>query len=55
MEKDFVIFKQRLAGILMYHGCKIKKITPSKKDPSKFVYFFNDNETVRNLVKQYST
>lgn len=54
MEKDYTIFSQRLAGILMYNGCKLKKIKPSKKDASKFVYFFNDNETVRNLVDQYS-
>ncbi|WP_026561109.1 DUF5659 domain-containing protein [Bacillus sp. J37] len=53
-EKDFVVFKQALAGFLMMNSCRLKKITPSKKDPSKFVYFFNDNETVRSLVDQYS-
>lgn len=53
-EKDFVVFKMALAGWLMQNGCRLKKITPSKKDATKFVYFFNDNENVRSLVEEYS-
>jgi Domain of unknown function (DUF5659) len=53
-EKDFVVFSQRMAGYLMMNSCRLKKITRSKKDESKFVYFFSDNETVRSLVDQYS-
>jgi hypothetical protein len=52
-EKDFVVFSQRLAGYLMLNSCKLKKISKSKQDDTKFVYFFNDTETVRNLVEQY--
>jgi hypothetical protein len=52
-DKDYVIFSQRLAGYLMLNGCKLKKITASKKDKSKFVYFFYDNNTVRSFVEQY--
>lgn len=55
MEKDYVIFSQRLAGFLMFNGCMLKKITKSKKNETKFVYFFNDNESVRNLVNQYQS
>ncbi|MED4228119.1 DUF5659 domain-containing protein [Neobacillus cucumis] len=54
MEKDYVVFKQALAGFLMMNSCRLKKITASKKDQSKYVYFFKDTETVRSLVKQYT-
>lgn len=54
MEKDYVVFKQALAGFLMMNSCRLKKITPSKKDQRKYVYFFKDTEVVRSLVKQYT-
>jgi hypothetical protein len=53
-EKDYVIFSQRVAGILMQNGCRLKKIKPSNKDVTKFVYFFQNSETVRSIVEQYS-
>lgn len=51
--KDYVVFSQRLAGYIMFKGCKLKKCSTSKKDETKLVYFFYDNQTVRDLVEQY--
>jgi hypothetical protein len=53
MEKDMVIFSQKLAGWLMFNSCKLKKMTKSKKDQSKFVYFFDNIEVVKDIVTQY--
>ena len=54
MEKDYVVFSQRIAGFLMLNGCKLKKVSKSKKDESMLVYFFSNNETVRGLVNSYN-
>jgi hypothetical protein len=52
-EKNFVVFSQRLAATLMLGGCKLHKVSPSKEDNSKNVFFFDDNEKVRELVREY--
>jgi hypothetical protein len=52
-EKNMVIFSQYLAGQLMVAGCRLKKIKPDKKDCTKFVYFFENTELVRNYVSRY--
>lgn len=52
--KDRVVFSQKLAGYLMMNGCKLKNISLSKKDNTKFVYFFKDSEQVRTYIDQYS-
>lgn len=54
MEKDYVVFSQRMAGYLMLNGCKLKKVSKSKKDETMLVYFFNNNEIVRELVQSYN-
>ncbi|MBT2729436.1 hypothetical protein J7E63_21315 [Bacillus sp. ISL-75] len=54
MEKDYIVFSQRMAGYLMLNGCRLKKIKKSKKDETLFVYFFSDMEKVRNLVNEYN-
>ncbi|WP_368431735.1 DUF5659 domain-containing protein [Sutcliffiella sp. BMC8] len=53
-EKDRVVFSQKLAGYLMMNGCKLKNISLSKKDNTKFVYFFNDNKQVSTYIDHYS-
>jgi hypothetical protein len=49
-----VVFSQRIAGFLMLNGCKLKKVSKSKKDESMLVYFFSNNETVKDLVNSYN-
>jgi hypothetical protein len=38
----------------MLNGCKLKKVSKSKKDESMLVYFFSNNETVKDLVNSYN-
>jgi hypothetical protein len=52
-EKDMVIFSQYLAGKLMMEGCRLKKIKPDRNEPTKFVYFFENSELVKNHVCRY--
>jgi hypothetical protein len=52
-EKNFVVFKQHLAGFLMMNGCKLKDIAPAHDNETKNVFFFDDTEYVKELVKKY--
>lgn len=52
-EKDMCIFSQKLAGWLMLHGCKLLKISPSKNDETKMVYYFPNTEFVASHVQSY--
>jgi len=52
-DKDFVVFTQRLAGYLMFHGCRLIKLKRNKKDPKKYVYFFPDNKRIKELIDHY--
>lgn len=54
MEKDYVVFSQRMAGFLMMNGCRLKKIKKSNKDETLFVYFFSNIEKIHELVNQYN-
>lgn len=52
-EKDYVIYSQRLAAMLMSNGCRLKKIKPDKDKPNFNVFFFENTNHVKELVKQY--
>nr|BDD43632.1 hypothetical protein 1 [Bacillaceae bacterium] len=51
--KDYCVFSQTMAGFLMMNGCKLKKIAPSKRDESKFVYYFPNTDYVLQNAQQY--
>jgi hypothetical protein len=53
MEKDYVVFSQRMAGFLMMNGCRLKKIKNDKNESTKFVYFFPNTDYVKSFVEQY--
>ncbi|WP_431798864.1 hypothetical protein [Halobacillus andaensis] len=53
MEKDLVIYNQTMAGYLMMHGCRLKKLAPNKNKPTMNVYYFPDTEHVREKVKEH--
>lgn len=52
-EKDYVVFSQRLAAILMQNGCRLKKIKPDKDKPNFNVFFFENTDRVKELIQQY--
>jgi Domain of unknown function (DUF5659) len=53
MEKDYVVFSQRMAGYLMMNGCRLKKIKNDINNSTKFVYFFPNTDYVKNFVEKY--
>lgn len=53
MEKDYVVFSQRMAGFLMMNGCRLLKIKNDINTPTKFVYYFPNTEYVKSFVDQY--
>ena len=53
MEKDYVVFSQRMAGFLMMNGCRLKKIKNDLNTPTKFVYYFPNTDYVKTFVEQY--
>lgn len=53
MEKDYVVFSQRMAGFLMMNGCRLLRINNDYKTPTKFVYYFPNTDYVHNIVQQY--
>lgn len=53
MEKDYVVFSQRMAGYLMMNGCRLKKIVPDRKQPTKNVYYFPNTDYVKVRVEKY--
>jgi hypothetical protein len=54
-EKDYIVFSQKLAGYLMFNGCRLLKIKHDKETPTKFVYFFPNTEQVVGIVQKYKT
>jgi hypothetical protein len=53
MEKDYIVFSQKMAGFLMYNGCRLLKMKNAKYEPTKFVYFFPHNDFVMDMVEKY--
>jgi hypothetical protein len=51
--KDYVVFSQRMAGFLMFHGCKLLKIKNDYRTPAKFVYYFPNTDYVMSQVDNY--
>lgn len=52
-KKDFVVFSQRMAGFLMLNGCRLLKIKNDHNSPTKFVYYFPNNDYVKSFVEYY--
>lgn len=52
-EKDYIVFSQKMAGYLMYNGCRLLKIKPDTNNPTKFVYFFPNKDHVLKHVEEY--
>ncbi|GAB4074753.1 hypothetical protein GCM10028778_22560 [Barrientosiimonas marina] len=52
-ERDYVVFSQRMAGYLMFKGCKLLKMCPNRDIPDKNVYYFPNTDEVLKHVKDY--
>lgn len=50
---NFVVFSQKLAGYLMWNGCRLLSIKPDKKEPTKFVYYFPNKDFVMKHIEAY--
>lgn len=50
---NYIVFSQKLAGYLMMNGCRLLKMKPDMNEPTKFVYFFKNEEYVINHVNDY--
>lgn len=52
-KKQCIVYSQRLAGYLMQNGVKLLSIAPDNKDNTKNVFFFYDNDRVRELKDEW--
>jgi hypothetical protein len=52
-DKDYVIYSQRLAAMLMANGCRLKKMKPDKDKPNYNVFFFENTKQVKELISEY--
>ena len=54
MDKNIVIFQQKVAGFLMLHGFVLKKIEKSNKENSiRNVFIFNDSDELKKWINEY--
>jgi hypothetical protein len=53
--KKYVVFNQQVAGYLMFNKFQLKNINPSRVNPEKNVFVFNDSEDLRNAISQYNS
>lgn len=51
--KDYIVFSQKMAGYLMFNGCRLLKLKQDVNEPNKFVYFFPYNDYVLNQANDY--
>ena len=53
-EKNYLtVFSQRLAGQLMQDGFVLMGMGKNDSNPDKNVFFFNDGDKIRAIVKEY--
>lgn len=52
--KTIVIHSQKLAGYLIFNGCRPLKMEQSKKDAKLNVFVFYDNDKLQSILHDYS-
>lgn len=52
-KKDYVVFSQKLASWLMWHGNKLLKIKPHSVHNDRYVYYFPDTEYLHRDIVNY--
>lgn len=54
MKKEYIVFSQRLAAILMIKGFVLKRMEKTNRDSSnRNVFYFNESEDLLKVVEQY--
>ena len=51
MEKDYAIYDSKLAGLLMLRRCRLITIRPDRKDLTKTVFFFDNNDKFKKELQ----
>ena len=51
--RTYTVFNQRLAGYLMLNGFVLEGIAPSKKNPSKRVFFFRNSNELQDAINKF--
>ncbi|WP_432816106.1 DUF5659 domain-containing protein [Ureibacillus chungkukjangi] len=54
MNKEYIVFSQKLAGELMIRGFVLKKLKKSNKNNSnKNIFIFNESDDLLKFIQQY--
>lgn len=53
IQKDYIVFSQRMAGYMMLKGCRLLKIGQDKNVITKNVYYFPDTHYVKEYANEY--
>lgn len=53
VKEPMAIFTQRLAGFLMLNGFILIGTEPSRNNPRKNIFFFNDSPRLREYMEEY--
>lgn len=54
MNRDYIIFNQKLAGLLMTKGFVLKRMEKTTRDNSnRNVFYFNETEDLVRIVEEF--
>lgn len=55
MKKEYIVFSQRLAGLLMQNGFVLKRIEKTNKDNSnRNIFIFNDTPDLIEIISNFN-
>lgn len=53
MKNEFVVFSQRIAGMLMVDGYVLKRMDKNHNNPKRNVFIFNESEELLTKIQEY--